>query len=384
MSWLVSQPKGEILDHVVSRVVESGVANDPAAFAREIGPSLASDPALGGMAGIAVLKWLDLGGEDEAVLAWLAEHGPNLDFGAASRHHWSSTRRWSAEDAARVLGGLAVLPRPRDRTGVARELLDRLVVADPDAALALSTEHLPAKERAEWYLSGAMDSRAHGGDAEAALEWVLQHLEDGSNKTAAVGNFLTSIAQTDPVTAMDRAAVLPESMRRATMERIARQWAQRSPQGIVDYLGRTSDPDTQASLAKAAFREFGDRGGGDSHLARALALPEGKVSEEAVTALFSGWSRVNLETASAALASFEPGPLRDTAIAAFVDQAVRTDRAAALAWALDIGDPQKRRGLALRQGRNWLNADRAAATRWIESSEALPEEWKAQLLGSGR
>ena len=34
----------------------------------------------------------------------------------------------------------------------------------------------------------------------------------------------------------------------------------------------------------------------------------------------------------------------------------------------------------MRQGRYWLISDREAATRWIESSESLPAEWKAELL----
>jgi hypothetical protein len=33
----------------------------------------------------------------------------------------------------------------------------------------------------------------------------------------------------------------------------------------------------------------------------------------------------------------------------------------------------------LDQGRRRLNADREAATRWIQTSETLPEEWRAEL-----
>ena len=153
LSWLAGQPKGEVSERVVYRVVGSRVAADPAAFAREIGPSLASDPALGEMAGIAVLAWLDQGGDDEAALAWLAEHGANLDFAGALRNLSGLRRRWSEDEAARVLGGLSELPESRERHQLAMELLDRLAGAAPDAALSLSIEYLPANERAEWYLS---------------------------------------------------------------------------------------------------------------------------------------------------------------------------------------------------------------------------------------
>jgi hypothetical protein len=34
----------------------------------------------------------------------------------------------------------------------------------------------------------------------------------------------------------------------------------------------------------------------------------------------------------------------------------------------------------LDQGRRRLNADHEAATSWIQTSETLPEEWRAELL----
>jgi hypothetical protein len=34
----------------------------------------------------------------------------------------------------------------------------------------------------------------------------------------------------------------------------------------------------------------------------------------------------------------------------------------------------------MRQSRDWLISNRETATRWIESSEDLPAEWKAELL----
>lgn len=116
---------------------------------------------------------------------------------------------------------------------------------------------------------------------------------------------------------------------------------------------------------------------------QALALHDETVKSEAISALFRGWTEVNLESSGAALNSLEPGPLRDIAITEFVRNAARTDRNAALAWSLEIADPQKRREVTLGQGRDWLFSNREAATRWIESSKDLPAEWKAELLKKG-
>jgi len=46
----------------------------------------------------------------------------------------------------------------------------------------------------------------------------------------------------------------------------------------------------------------------------------------------------------------------------------------------EVSDATKQRTTVLDQGRRWLNADREAATKWILTSETLPEEWRAELL----
>jgi hypothetical protein len=97
----------------------------------------------------------------------------------------------------------------------------------------------------------------------------------------------------------------------------------------------------------------------------ALALPKETMRFQAIEGLLGGWSQANLETCALALKDLERGPLRD--IAAFVANARWADRAAAVTWSLDFTSPAKRREVAMQQSRYWLNADREAATKWIEA-----------------
>lgn len=383
ITWLAAQPEGEIHDNVVARIAESRASVDPAAFAREIGPSLASSPALAEMAGIAFLKWLDQANDDDGALAWLAENGKNLKLPSQTQNASPRSRRWSAEDAGRVLTEFSVLPHVDRhlRLTLAQTLLDQLADTDPLSALSLGQEYLPAGTQKELFLANAI---ARSGDFEEGLEWALQNLVEGEERTNAVRYALSSLAESKPTAALERATALPEPMRKTILDGIASLWAQKSPEDVIEFLGKTRDPAIQASIAKSAFRRLGNRGGSEADLAQALALPDETVKAEAVGALFKGWTEVNLESSGTALNSLEPGPLRDIAITEFVRNAARTDRSAALAWSLEIADPQKRREVTLGQGRDWLFSNREAATRWIESSEDLPAEWKAELLKKGK
>jgi len=381
MTWLVAQPKGEVHAYVFARAVESQIDTDPAGFAKELGPSLtSSNSAMGEVAWVAIQKWLDQGNDDPGALAWIAENGAKLKVPEQTPWYEGMSRRWNAEDAAGVLDELGSLPGFDEKKLLARRVLNQLALSDPSSAMTLAKQHLPAGSVADEFLAKTVKIISGDGNDEGALELALQHLNEGEAKTNAVVGILSGIAEENPAAALDRAATLPESMREEIAWKLAGKWAQHSPQEVTEYLGKTTDPAIQASIAKAAFWRLGNRGGSEADLARALALPDETVKAEAVGALFRGWTEVNLESSGAALNSLEPGPLRDIAITEFVSNAARTDRNAALAWSLEIADPQKRRDVTMRQSRDWLISNREAATRWIESSEDLPAEWKAELL----
>lgn len=309
MAWLVAQPKGEVHNYVFARAVEPRIDTDPAGFAKELGPSLtSSNSAMGEVAWVAIQKWLDQGNDDPGALAWIAENGAKLKVPEQTPWYQGMSRRWNAEDAAGVLDELGSLPGFDEKKLLARRILNQLALSDPSSAMTLAKQHLPAGSVADEFLANTVKIIARDGNGEGALELALQHLNEGEAKTNAVEGILSGIAEENPAAALDRAVTLPESMREEIAGKLAGNWAQHSPEEVIEYLGKTRDPAIQASIAKAVFWRLGNRGGSEADLAQVFALPDETVKAEAVGALFRGWTEVNLESSGAALNALEPGP----------------------------------------------------------------------------
>lgn len=376
MAWLLRQPPGSLKDHVIPRIVEARAKTDPAAFVREITPNLADSEPLSEMAGQAWLKWLEKGDDDEGAMAWFRTHGETLKL--SQRIRWDSGN-WTAEKTAKILPLLAELPDDDFRTQTVRSILSRLSQTDPKSALAHGRDLLPPGQETDYFVASTLENLARTGDPGEALDWAMGNLQAGQGQSDAVRFVMTAWAESAPLAAVERARALPDKLRDDAYSGIAYRWVEKAPEQVLKYLKSAPDPGSVSSLAHHAFWSFGSRGG-EAYLGHALALPNEAMRSKAVEGLFGGWARANLESSALALDRLESGPLRDVAIATFASTARWTDREAAVTWSLEIADPAKRRQAAMQQSRYWLNADREAATRWIETSAKLPEEWKAELL----
>lgn len=378
LAWVLAKPPGSFQDDLLPRVVEARAKSDPAAFVREIGPSLPGNEALGQMAGQAWLKWLaDDDDDDEAAMAWFSTHGEHLKI--SQQLIWNS-RNWTGKEATQVLSRIAGLPEGEIKSETSWAMLQQLSQADPKAALSYGHKLLPPGHDTDSFIADNLASLARSGDPAGALAWALANLSAGQGKKDAVRYIMTEWSNSSPILAMERAKALPENFRDDAYNGIASRWAERAPEQLIDYLAKAPDPASISTLAKQAFWSFGHNRGGAVYLPRALALPNEAIRTQAIEGLFSGWSQANLESSALALDTLERGPLRDTAVAAFVSNARWADREAAVTWSLDITDPKKRREVTMQQSRYWLNADREAATQWIEIGGKLPEEWRAELL----
>ncbi len=376
MAWLLAQKPGRLMDHVVPRAVEARSKADPAAFLREIGPSLGENEAIGEIVGQAWLKWLAREPEGEAI-RWLEKHGDHVRIN--QRSMWIN-RITDAQQADAALSQLAGLADVEIKTQAARAILHHLGQVAPKSALAHAHHFLSPGRETDMFLAGTLSGLARSGEPSEALDWALANLEAGEGKNDAVRWVMSEWVNSSPAEAARRAGELPEKLRNEAFNGIAYRWAERAPEQMLDYLAKVSDPDAHTALARHGFWSLGYHRGGEAHLAKALALPHEAMRTQAVEGLFGGWSRANLESSAEALGTMERGPIRDAAVAAFVSSARWTDREAAVVWSLDITDPGKRREVAMQQSRYWLNADRKAAEKWIAASESLPAEWKAELL----
>ncbi|MCB1237975.1 MAG: hypothetical protein KDM91_23110, partial [Verrucomicrobiae bacterium] len=380
MRWLLAQPKERFQDHVLPHVVEARAKKNPGAFLREIESSLAGNDTFGDMAGQAWVQWVAQDGGDEA-MRWYQAHGSHLIMSSESLWRMPDL---SAESSNRALSLIAQLPDGKTKTEAGRAILNQLSRSDPRSALLHAKDWLPPGSTTDSFFSSTLGYLARDGDPSEALSWALDHLENGEGKDNALRYVISTWAHSNPHEAADKSKDLPEALRHETGKAIASVWVRSAPEQLLDYLNDGSNVTSATPLARETFYHFGYERSGESFLSHALALPSQAMREQAIEGLFSGWSRANLESSARALDTMKKGPLRDIALKQFVENAGQTDREAAITWSFEIGDPAKRRATVLDQGKRWLNADRAAATQWIEANETLPPEWKAELLKAGK
>ena len=375
MSWLLAQPPGELQDHVIPHVVESLEAKDPAALLARLEPLMVDNKTVAKMAGGTWLNWLS-GENSDAAMKWFEDHGGKIQLDPQML--WRG-RSWTTEEAQRVLSRLADLPEGETKTTIAKATLQQLSLTDPKVALDYFGALLPAGQDTDWLIASTLSGLARKGEPSDALAWAMENLGEGQGKNDAVRLVMSSWTEVDPLEAAKNAGSLSGKLRDEAYSGIAYQWVENSTEQMLGYLENSTNP-LEGELAKNGFWNLGFHRSSDAFLARALALPNEALRSQAVEGYFGGWSRANLESSGESLIEMERGPMRDTAVAAFVSNARWTDREAAVTWSLDITGEQKRREVTMQQCRYWLNADREAALQWIKTSAKLPEDWRAELL----
>lgn len=376
MAWLLAQPPGQFQDHLVPQLVRELAEKDPAAFLSQIAPSLAGNETMAKMAGQAWVKWLAKDSGSEA-MRWFQTHGASMKLDESML--WRD-RSWSSGEAQRVLDLLTDLPDDENRRVLSKAALNQLSEVDPKVALERASALLPAGHDTDLFIASTLSNLAGKGDPSGALAWAVENLKDGQGKNDAVRFVMSSWADSNPLEAAEHARNLPEKLRAEAYSGIAYRWAERAPGQFLEYLEKASEPASVAPLARHAFWKMGYDHGGENFVSKALALPNDTMRKQAIEGLFGGWSQANLESSATALDTMERGELRDLAVVQFVENARWADREAAMTWAFEVSDAAKQRATVLDQGRRWLNADREAATKWIQSSATLPEEWREELL----
>ena len=90
--------------------------------------------------------------------------------------------------------------------------------------------------------------------------------------------------------------------------------------------------------------------------------------------------RAEPDEASEWLQSFDEGPTRDLAVAAFSRRISAKDPQGAWDWAASISDPNRRNSALERVARTMLDLNREESEAVIRNTELLSEETKWQLL----
>ena len=97
-------------------------------------------------------------------------------------------------------------------------------------------------------------------------------------------------------------------------------------------------------------------------------------------AVVSNWTGTDPTAAGKWLQRFPAGAERDTAIGGFAYQLANRDPVLAFEWIGTVGDPIVR-DAQYRSIVEWrMKADSDAARNWIESSDRIPDQLKAEVL----
>ncbi|MFZ9965351.1 MAG: hypothetical protein ACO3GO_09100, partial [Terrimicrobiaceae bacterium] len=107
---------------------------------------------------------------------------------------------------------------------------------------------------------------------------------------------------------------------------------------------------------------------------------DSNLRNKAISAVSTSWGQNNPEAAARWISSLRDPKTRDVATAAFSAQMAKTDPATAAQWASRISDPAQLKGSLQRIVGDWKKVDPNAARLFVQSSTALPAEFKQKLL----
>ncbi|MCH2060002.1 MAG: hypothetical protein MK183_05190 [Verrucomicrobiales bacterium] len=205
---------------------------------------------------------------------------------------------------------------------------------------------------------------------------------EGESQERALRSIADQWSRTHPEAALQWAATLEGDTKSEAMEEALENWASQDPDAAVAFVGDLSSSEQERFVPEVAER-WARR---DADSAQAAAqwvsdFPESEGRERATGEVVEAWMRSDPTAASTWLGEQPAGGSKDRGIAAMLnDRQLREDPETAVAWAEQISDNGERSEQIQRSARRWLSSDRGAAVDYIESSQALNADQKAELI----
>lgn len=308
--------------------------------------------------------------DPQEALAWV-DGIPEADREEAIQSLFSN---WGNKDPDAAIAAARNLPQGRMQETALGQLAESLIESDVKTAMELLKDlpegqarqnamnqvgyrwaRLDPAAAAEWIYSN--DPNAERGsmhqvmwewsrnDPEAALKWVL-NLPESDRKGQMVGQVVSQMSRSDPATAAEQIEKLPIESQRSAVQNFVSNWTYR-------------DPDAAAKWA--------------------LSLRDATSQENAIGAVASQWGNRDPAATARWIEKLPAGAARDAAVTNFSYAASQTDPEGAVAWAVTIRDPDKQRNTVRNTYANWARKDPVAAANWMQSTNAISAETKAEL-----
>ncbi len=219
----------------------------------------------------------------------------------------------------------------------------------PKEALWLAAELAPTAARDGLIAHTVREWAAQDPDAPAG--WA-EKMESSALREEVFANTAISLSETDPAAAATLALqkLPPGGRQDDTVVSIVQRWAQNEPAEAADWVAQ---------------------------------FPEGRVRDAAVENLVQIWSDKNPEKPIEWINSLEDGPVKDAGMGAYARKLAPSSPGTALTWAGKISNPATRAHEIESLLQMWMRSDRQAASTWIQSAPALPDELKSRLIPGG-
>ncbi|MEM9481776.1 MAG: hypothetical protein AAGA58_19170 [Verrucomicrobiota bacterium] len=253
-------------------------------------------------------------------------------------------RELARHDINKALAFTENLPEGAKAEAVSSVLKD--IVADDPARASQLALNLPEGSERTRAINDVTENWA-AKDPAGAFDW-LNTLEDGKEKIEAKKKLLSGWARNDPAgAAQNLAALVPEEDLGTGTKIVANRWSERDPAGAADWLADQ---------------------------------PDGKQKTEAMRNTMRSFTSIDPEGASVFLAEQPPGESRDAGIQSLSSTIARNDPIGAITWSAAISDENKRNQQVTAYSKAWLKRDEPAAKDWLETTDVIPIEQKAEIL----
>ncbi len=312
----------------------------------------------------------------EEALRWLDERG---DKGLRNRMMDGLLGGWADEEPEQAMAYAMEFSGDAGSSHNAVEtVLHRWANKDFEAARAWveEIEDPVKKEDALIDLIRSFSWRDPQKGADLAVEF-----KDNPRVLREIENMAWRMARTDPQGSVDWALEhLPEGNQRSQfIRRVVGEWADDDPEKAASYLGRISD-ERQRGSAYGAVASRMATSDLDGAIEWANGLEDGSMKDKALAGVAGQYAEQNPLKASEWLQTFEEGNARDLSVFAFANRIAAKDPQGAWDWAVTIADPNRRNRALEEVAETMLDLNRAEHEAFIRESDLISAETKWQLL----
>ena len=287
---------------------------------------------------------------------------------------------WAAKDPAGAATFAKSMGEGGDKGQALKTILETIARSDADSALAFARIHAP-ELIADGSLSGILGEKNKITDPERAARRLESLGIFDDSTTQAMKTAAWEWAKRDRTAAREWALSLPDANARSkALMGIYERWFESDKKAATAAL--LAEPRAGVDLTAtvehlAIVWENSDWQGAAEWIKK---LPVDAERTVAAAKMAERLAREDAVAGAQFLVAIPEGPVRDAAIAEYVDYSPVDDVEGKMEWALSVSDPARRKVTANKVIKRWFSNDPAAAFEWLESGSGMTPQQRAAFL----